>query len=367
MKKFTKSAFALLVVLLALTALTGCIRKPNYDGVVTIQTDETAFYVDMTNDDVSKAAETLIQKKDVPIPGYWVRTGRFDYEGYWRPAAKVIVVSRAPVRLDWDQSDSTKTIKMVSKESSGFKVPMTINAHIDNDQDAQKYLRSFRPITSETIDWSDLSQKEWGPYVKESAQPLNTAMNTVIFTKILDMLDDLFVAVPIIDAERASKVFITAIQNGMPAAELNTELASKGIEVTFDEDIPSLSAWALTNYGITIDSMAAMDGVVYDDNKIQTQINELSAAKMQENTLAQQRINAQAQQQIDVIRAETETKVAQEKAAQAQALQTLQDIENSRILAEAEAEAARAGKFRPVPDTVIVQSLDSLGSWLPAR
>ncbi|MDR2901388.1 MAG: FlxA-like family protein [Treponema sp.] len=361
-----KKSFVLIGTILLVSALCmGCIRPPNYDGVVTIQTDETAFFVDMTNSDSTKASETLIQKKDVSIPGYWVRTGRFGFQGYWRPAAKVIVVSRAPVRLDWDETDTTRTIRMTSMESSGFKVPLTINAHIESDTDATLYLRSFRPLTSETVNWSQLEQKEWAPYVKENARPLEDALNNVVFPKIVDMLDDLFVSVPIIDAERASKVFITAIQNGMSADLLNNELNSKGIELSLNEDIPSLSAWALENYGITIDSMAAIDGVIYDDNEIQEQINTLSAAKMQESTLAQQQINAMAQQQIDIINAQTQTRVAQEKARQVEALQALQAVENSRIIAEAEAEAIKAGKYRPVPNTVVVESLDAYGTLVP--
>ena len=54
-----------------------------------------------------------------------------------------------------------------------------------------------------------------------------------------------------------------------------------------------------------------------------------------------------------------------QKAAQATALQSLQNIENSRMIAEAEAQAIKEGRYRPVPSTVVVQDLNMLGTLAP--
>lgn len=39
-----------------------------------------------------------------------------------------------------------------------------------------------------------------------------------------------------------------------------------------------------------------------------------------------------------------------------------QEIENTKIIAQAQAEAIKQGKYAPVPDTVVVQDLKALGS-----
>jgi hypothetical protein len=352
-------------LLLVMAVLTGCIRSPDYDAVVQIQTNEIAFLVDMTGDKTAEAGNSAIQMKDIPIGGYWVRNGRFDWEGYWRPEAKVVVVSQAPVRLDWDQGNNTKTVRMTSIESSGFIVPMTINAYIDSSTDAYKYLRAFKPVTNENTRWEKLSQKEWAPYIKESAQPLEVALNTVVFTKAIEALNVLFVQTPILKAEIASKIYIPAVFNGMKAEDLNQKMKDNELNIVFSEDVSSIKDWAKETYGITITAMAPMDGVIYDNQDVQRQIDALAAGVMKEKTLVQDLANAQAQQSIDITRARTDTLVAQQKAAQASALQVLQNIENSRMIAEAEAQAIKEGRYRPVPSTVVVQDLNMLGTLAP--
>lgn len=39
-----------------------------------------------------------------------------------------------------------------------------------------------------------------------------------------------------------------------------------------------------------------------------------------------------------------------------------QEIENTKIIAQAQAETIKQGKYAPVPDTVVVQDLKALGS-----
>ena len=41
-----------------------------------------------------------------------------------------------------------------------------------------------------------------------------------------------------------------------------------------------------------------------------------------------------------------------------------QEIENTKIIAQAQAETIKQGKYAPVPDTVVVQDLKALGSVL---
>lgn len=40
----------------------------------------------------------------------------------------------------------------------------------------------------------------------------------------------------------------------------------------------------------------------------------------------------------------------------------MQEIENTKLIAQAQAEAIKQGKYAPVPETVVVQDLKALGS-----
>jgi len=336
------------VIVIALSNAS-CIRPPNYPGLVTIQTNEIAFLVDMTSDESAAAASTAIQKKDIAIGTYWVKTGRWDHVGYWRPSSKVIVVSQMPARLTWDNSKDKKPIRMTSIESSGFIVPLIINAYVDNTADAQKYLKSFKPIT-EPVDWSKLEPKQWGQYAKEEAQPLDVALNTVVYTKITEQLSQLFVKTPVLFAEIASKIYIPAIYNGITAKDLTAKVQSAtGLNtIVFAEDVMSIKQWAKDTYGITITAMAAGDGVIYDNEEVQKQIDNLASGVMKQKTLLQDKINAEKEQEIAVVRATTEKRQAEIKAASVSSLRSIQEIENERLKAEATAEAIRYGKVTPV-------------------
>jgi len=359
-----------LATVLITVLLAGCIRAPNYPGMVQIQTNEIAFLVDMTSDAAVAGSNAEIQKKDIPIPGYFVRTGRWDHQGYWRPTLKVIAVSQAPVRREWDKSDSTQSVRMVSRESSGFVVPMIINAYISDRPSAVKYLSAFRPISDDNIDWSGIRQRDWAPYVKENAQPLDKALDTVVYTKIMEQLSILFVKTPILNAEVASKIYISAVYEGMSVANLNTAIrqALPDVNIVFGQDVPSLKDWAFNTYGITITAMAPGDGVVYDSEEVQRQIDALAAAVMREKTLAQDRINAISEANVRAAEAEGQARVARAQADTAVYRARLQEIENSKLIAEAQADAIKtqAGKWNgQLPQTMVVQDLNALGSFYP--
>lgn len=76
--------------------------------------------------------------------------------------------------------------------------------------------------------------------------------------------------------------------------------------------------------------------------------------------LSQQSIdamNAEANIEADVARAKASTLDIELKRARA-----MQEIENTKLIAQAQAEAIKQGKYAPVPETVVVQDLKALGS-----
>lgn len=324
---------------------TGCFIKPyNKPAVVQIETNETAFLVDMRSDESTSAdSMTLIQRKDVVIDGYWVQTGRMGGTGYYRPNSKVLVVSRRPVEVRWDGEGGNPVVKAVSSESVGFQIPLVVNATIQSDENALLYLNWFRSNTNNGDVGENNNAME---KVREEAEPLESAVNRIIFPVINNVLSGLFLEVPIIECESNRVDFVRQ------AYDAAAEEAAK--------------------YGITLLILSSTDGLLYDDPEFQNRINQLAVEKMRENVLAQENMNALAQQEVEKTKANTEAEVARIQAniaaeiAKSQELtldiQSRQiDIEGRRTLYTAEAEAIKMRARNPWPEILVVQDLETLG------
>lgn len=82
----------------------------------------------------------------------------------------------------------------------------------------------------------------------------------------------------------------------------------------------------------------------------------------------EERLKMLSQQSIDAMNAEAniEADVARAKAStldlELKRKRGEQEIENAKLIAQAQAEAIKQGKYAPVPNTVVVQDLKALGS-----
>jgi nucleotide-binding universal stress UspA family protein len=304
---------------------------------VQIETNETAFLVDMRSDGSASAdAMTKIQRKDVLIDGYWVQTGRFSNSGYWRPTQKVLVVSRKPVEIHWSESNSTPTVRAVSSESVGFRVPLVVNATIQSDEDAAAYLKWFksnRDISRSAVR-EETSTSEW--FVREEAEPLENAVNRVIFPVVNSKLSELFLQMPIIECESKRIDFVS---QAFEAAK--TEAAK---------------------YGITLLILSSTDGLLYDDSEFQKRINDLAVAKMRENVLRQEQLNAAAEQDVKTTQARTEAEVARIQGQTVDIQRRQMEIEGQRLIYQAQADAIRTQANKAWPTTLVVEDLDMLGN-----
>jgi nucleotide-binding universal stress UspA family protein len=325
------------VVFLACVLLVGCIRPYNRPAVVQIETNETAFLVDMRSDGSASAdVMTKIQRKDVLVDGYWVQTGRFSNSGYWRPTQKVLVVSRKPVEIHWSESNSDPTVRAVSSESVGFRVPLVINATIQTDEDAATYLKWFKSNreANQAVQWEKIDASEW--LIREEAEPLESAINRVIFPVVNNKLSELFLQVPIIECESKRVEFVAL------AFEAAREEAAK--------------------YGITLLILSSTDGLLYDDSEFQKRINDLAVAKMRENVLRQDQLNAAAEQRVKTTQAQTEAEVARIQGQTVDIQRRQMEIEGQRLIYQAQADAIRTQANKAWPTTLIVEDLHMLGS-----
>ena len=190
MKKTLKKSIVLTFVMLATTlCFTGC-RKP-YDTpeFVTIEASQTAFLIPLTGDVTEQgsfASEELLEEakvatKEIQIPHKWVQTGRQNWKGEWRPAAKLIVVERKPVSRSWESGDTAATSQNAiwgeTSDGIGFYVGMSCSAQI-NEADATKFLYRFNNTPLETIIDNEIKTMVKDEFNKVASQYTSTELHT---------------------------------------------------------------------------------------------------------------------------------------------------------------------------------------------
>lgn len=287
MKRIKKTITTTLLLAMCAFGLTGCVRPYDAPEYVTIEASQTAFLIPLTGDtteQASFASEELLEQakvatKEIQIPHKWVQTGRREYMGEWRPAAKLIVVERKPVSRSWESDDtaatSTNAIWGETSDGIGFYVGMSCSAQI-NEEDATKFLYRFN----------------------------NTSLETIIDNEIKTMVKDEF-------NRQASKY---------NSSELHTNKAN--IMNAVKESVTGY----FKEFGITITVLGANEGFSFENQSIQDAIDKKFASEQE--LVTQQNMN-----DVTLAKAQAEAEAAKIKAeAEAEVL---------KIAAEAEAEANR--------------------------
>lgn len=274
MKKTKKLLLAGLIVGV-MGATTGCVKPYDTPEFYTIEASQTAFLIPLVGDTTNQAsfeseellAQAKVATKEVQIPHRWVQTGRFGWQGEWRPSAKLIVVERTPETREWSSEKESGTsaknqaIYAESKESIGFSVGMNCSAQIYTEDDAVKFLYSYNNKTLEEIMDSEIRARVESKFVEQCAQ----------YT-------------------------------------LNEILANKeNIMNTVRDDVEKYFG----DKGITITVLGMKDGIEYDDEAIQAAINEKFSSE-------QKLVTQENNNKVIISKAEAEAE-AQRIAAEAEA------------------------------------------------
>lgn len=240
MKRIKKIIVLASLMAMMVVSTTGCglIKPFDKPELVTIEASQTAFLIPLVGDTTDQASfqseellsQAMVATKEIQIPHRWVKTGRLNGSGEWRPSAKLIIVERTPVTREWNESKNDGTsaknqaIYAESKESIGFSVGMNCSAQIYTEDDAVKFLYSYN----------------------------NKTLKKIMDTEIRARVESKFV-------EECAKY------------SLNDILAQKEtIMKTVRDDVTSYFA----EKGITITVLGMKDGIEYDDATIQEAINE---------------------------------------------------------------------------------------------
>ena len=302
MKK-TKKLLLVGLIVGVMGSATACVKPYDTPEFYTIEASQTAFLIPLVGDTTSQAsfeseellAQAKVATKEVQIPHRWVQTGRFGWQGEWRPSAKLIVVERTPETREWssakDNGTSAKNqaIYAESKESIGFSVGMNCSAQIYTEDDAVKFLYSYNNKTLEQIMDSEIRARVESKFVEECAK---YSLNEILVNK-------------------------------------------EQIMNTVREDV--------TNYfgdkGITITVLGMKDGIEYEDEAIQTAINEKFSSE-------QKLVTQENNNKVIVSKAEAEA-------------------EAQRIAAEAEADANKKLAESLTPELIEKQKIEKWNGDVP--
>lgn len=324
MKKLS-FVFALLVAMTV--SFTGCVRPYDKPEYVEVGPNETAFVIPMFTDENVKTEDqvhlnenvefyqkNMVSSKLIQIPHKWIKTGRFARSGYYKGTVRVITVDLTPRSGNWLQNEPN-AIKVETAASQGITIPMSYTVRI-KPEDAALYLSYYKAVDFQSVIDTQIN--------RFFAQEAGKAFHTVEYKDVAKQRD-----IILADAVEKTKEHFKA-------------------------------------QGITIDQLAIVDGLVYDDKSLQSNIDEQAKIQAQivleenkQTLIAKQKANkiAEANIEADVARAKASTLDIELKRAKA-----MQEIENTKIIAQAQAEAIKQGKYAPVPDTVVVQDLKALGS-----
>lgn len=269
-KRLFLVAFMLIVCCLCFTSC----RKP-YDTpeFITIEASQTAFLVPLVGDSSNQASfeseemlmEAKVATKEIQIPHRWVQTKRYNWQGEWRPSAKLIVVERKPVSRSWESGDTAATSanRAIFGETSdgiGIYVGMNCTAMIE-EADVVKFLYRYN----------------------------NTPLETIIDTDIKKLVEDQF--------------------NMETSKYTSTDLLNHKSEIM--EAVKTNVTTYFKDYGITITVLGLKEGISYENPNIQKAIDEKFASE-------QKLVIQQNENEANIAKAEAEAQAIL-IAAQAQA------------------------------------------------
>lgn len=323
-----KKSFLLTVLLFVSTFFVGCVRPYDKPEYVEVGPNETAFVIPMftdvnvkTEDQVQLNNETvefykknMVSSKLIQIPHKWIQTGRFVRDGYYKGTVRVITVDLTPKSGNWLQNDKN-AIKVETAASQGITIPMSYTIRI-LPEDAALYLSYYKAVDFQSVIDTQIN--------RFFAQRAGEAFHTVEYKDVARMRD-----IILADAVKQTKDYFKF-------------------------------------QGITIDQLAIVDGLIYDDKSLQSNIDEQAKVQAQIVLEKQKATLLDEQKRNKDKEAEMEASVARIKAStldlELKRKRGEQEIANTKVIADATAEAIKQGKYAPVPGTVVVQDLKALGS-----
>lgn len=177
MKK-SKKIILVSVVATMMFSLTSCVKPYDKPEFVVIEPSQTAFLVpligDTTNQENFESEEMLnelkVATKEIQIPHRWVQTGRWNWQGEYKPSSRVIVVERKPETREWVNDGAVNEgIQAKTKDDIKFTVNLACTAQID-EANAARFLYRYNNKTLAEIMDDEVKTKITSAVVGECAK-----------------------------------------------------------------------------------------------------------------------------------------------------------------------------------------------------
>lgn len=177
MKK-SKKIILVSVVAAMMFSLTSCVKPYDKPEFVVIEPSQTAFLVpligDTTNQENFESEEMLnelkVATKEIQIPHRWVQTGRWNWQGEYKPSSRVIVVERKPETREWINDGAVNEgIQAKTKDDIKFTVNLACTAQID-EANAARFLYRYNNKTLAEIMDDEVKTKITSAIVGECAK-----------------------------------------------------------------------------------------------------------------------------------------------------------------------------------------------------
>jgi len=289
--------FALLVLLLAISSIniacSSCIGPAKVLPIEEIKTNETAFLVPLEGEskggqqkfmsvDFLKTAKVATKRVTIPVTKRSLGRMWWSYE--WLPTLRVVKVDRTPVTREWTSDETSGTTKkneaitVESLDSIGFSIGINLTASV-TEEDAATFLYYY------------------------AGKPLAEVVDQNVRGFVQSDLSGKFGQKAMEDCKKEKKAI-------------------------FDELLVAVRG-EFKNKGVTIDNLGYAEGLMYDNAKIQTAIDERIVAEMDVQTAKQRTLEQKETNERLESEATSKAKQATEfaKAAEAQKAKTTLDIE----------------------------------------
>lgn len=267
----------LLLLSLVLLGSVGCMRPYDVPEFAEIENFETGYLIPLEGATKEKqgkfdSEEALeankVAVKRVQIPHRWVSTGRVPGVGEYLDQVRLVVVNRTPETREWtaDAASGTTTknqaIWLESRDSISFSLGFNCTAFVDSP-DSTRFLYTYpttRQPNGETLGYD------------KSVAELSHVMDTEIRARV-QMLANAVAAKYDLDDLRARKTEILhAVRNGIPEVTKDGAVVQEKLMGTVEH---------FAQRGITITTLGQFGGFEYEDETIQTAINDTFIAQQE--------------------------------------------------------------------------------------
>ena len=176
--KNSKKIILVSAVAAMMFSLTSCVKPYDKPEFVVIEPSQTAFLVpligDTTNQENFESEEMLnelkVATKEIQIPHRWVQTGRWNWQGEYKPSSRVIVVERKPETREWVNDGAVNEgIQAKTKDDIKFTVNLACTAQID-EANAARFLYRYNNKTLAEIMDDEVKTKITSAVVGECAK-----------------------------------------------------------------------------------------------------------------------------------------------------------------------------------------------------